>query len=341
MVVTGVKNEKKFRERQEEIDKKKSIEEANKENKASKDTNDETKDATENAEATTMDVSDIFGAGTEATVVDEISGALPDENTVIGADNNNDNTPVIADNPAPTDSAIVEDESITSAGDIKCYAYFAMEITKESLSGEPFTIGILTDDNKTFYAEFLDFDHTILNTPHLLILRDMYYPYDVTEGDHWTVTGDKEHIGKALMKFLKENYEAKGRVVQFIGDKLYIEFVLLMELLLQGKSISELPEWIIRAPIDFNSELRTSVSAGNYNGFDNYVPNYNAYISNRDDLLIQYCTINNYRIPEVTNRRNVIYSAFRTRFLYLFMWSLYKDDKYYFEIKKYNKRIRK
>jgi hypothetical protein len=276
----------------------------------------------------TFDVSDMFGEGTVAEIVpDGDNTPLPDENPY-------GETPVEeAKEEVPEET--LEDSS-TSNGDLDCYAYFAMEFMNNGKKSDPLTLCVITNNNETFYAEFLDYDHSALETSHLLVLRDNYYPMDVIMGDHWTITGDRKKIGEYLLRFLKKFYEEKDHCVQFVGDKLFLEFPILILLITEGAGLDKLPTWIIPNVIDFNLDLRSSMAMDGVDG-KNLVPNYIAYVQNRDALLVNYAESLGFHMPEV-KPKNVYYEAYRTRLLYLVLWGSYDADKYKLELEKFHER---
>lgn len=140
-------------------------------------------------------------------------------------------------------------------GDRKCYMYFDTEFTGLHRNTSLISLGIVDADGKTFYAEFSDYDAQQIN-PWLIenVIKNLRYPNNCFTGDNWTVRGNHEEVRKALLAWLNE-YAKKGIVVQFCSDVAHYDFVLLIDLLTNGGSALELPEFISPCVVDLNQEL--------------------------------------------------------------------------------------
>lgn len=140
-----------------------------------------------------------------------------------------------------------------TAGDRRCYLYFDEEFTGLHKDTTLISIGIVDSDNRSFYAEFTDYDSTQIN-PWLIenVIKNLNCPPYHVEGDNWTVCGNRELVATLLKTWLKY-YQNNGITVQFCGDVCHYDFVLLIDLLYDNAL--NIPDFISPCVVDINQEI--------------------------------------------------------------------------------------
>jgi hypothetical protein len=109
--------------------------------------------------------------------------------------------------------------------------YFDFEFTGLHQNTTPISVGLISDDEKTFYAEFVDFDRRQL-TPWIRenVLLNLLYSNgtivvpksEPIYAERWL--GDCEFIGSKLRKWL-QNFDS----IRLVSDCMYYDYVLLCE----------------------------------------------------------------------------------------------------------------
>lgn len=142
--------------------------------------------------------------------------------------------------------------------------YFDCEFTGLHQSTSLISIGLVTDDNKEFYAEFNDYfifdcnkwieDNVIKN----LKFRDQYYK---ETSSALYMCNDKQAIANSLRKWLTDICSTDEEIL-FVSDCSHYDFVLLVDLLINGKgslivtpTALDLPENVVPACRDINQDI--------------------------------------------------------------------------------------
>lgn len=164
-------------------------------------------------------------------------------------------------------------------GDEKCYVYFDTEFTGLHKDTSLISIGLVDYEGKSFYAEFNDYDSSQIN-PWIIdnVIKNLIYPKTNTEGDHWTVIGNRNEVALQLMCWLA-SFEEDGRCVQFVSDVCHYDFVLLIDLL--WKDAVKIPSWISSVCVDINHDIALNIATDNPN-LKNFIPAQQAFNVSRE-----------------------------------------------------------
>lgn len=130
--------------------------------------------------------------------------------------------------------------------------YFDTEFTGLIKNTDLISIGMLTDDDDSFYAEYEDYDKSKLDDwLKDNIISNLYLKSEklTQEGDSliWETKGDSKIIKSRLEKWLKEISDREGKKLLFISDLLIYDWVLFNDI--WGGSMN-LPDYIYYIPID-------------------------------------------------------------------------------------------
>ena len=201
------------------------------------------------------------------------------------------------------------------------YCYFDCEFTGLHKNTELISIGLVDSEGRTFYAEFTDYPVDQV-TPWIQdnVINNLYnIDEDVCTGSHWLIHGDKSHIAKMLTSWLDEFYVSKSLKVQFVSDVSHYDFVLLIDLLLNGekdKTALDLPDFIIPVCHDINQDISSLINTCNINDpaiFD--YPDLSGFELSRKE----FCEA----IPKFNidgEQHNSLYDAMQIRAIHQFLW---------------------
>ena len=127
--------------------------------------------------------------------------------------------------------------------------YFDTEFTGLRKDTDLISIGLITEDGNTFYAEFTDYDRTKLNSWIIKnVVKNLEHPYFNPDYENYRIEAKRKLIQFHLMRWLEGVRE--GREVQFVSDCASYDTVLLFDLLTGGGTALDLPEWI--SPVVFD-----------------------------------------------------------------------------------------
>lgn len=227
----------------------------------------------------------------------------------------------------PKRTRTVKAKPMITAGDRECYIYFDTEFTGLRKNTSLISIGLVTSDGKTFYAEFNDYnkenvDEWIENN----VISNLKNPDNVFEGNDWTMTGSTLEIREQLYEWLSP-YKQQGKLIQFVSDVSHYDFVLLIDLLLGDEKLTaiNLPDGISPCCIDINQDIATSiqrikpedVTEEEFN--KNFIPAYAAFNFSREEM-ISNLTNFNYE----GNKHNSLYDALVIRAIHQTLWNIEK-----------------
>ena len=210
-----------------------------------------------------------------------------------------------------------------SLGDRSNFIYFDTEFTGLRKDTTLISIGLVTADNKKFYAEFTDYDESQVddwirdNVISNLIHPD-YHP-KCTEGDLWTITGTKSDVSHFLKLWL-ESIVKPNQILQFVSDVSHYDFVLLIDLITNGGTAFDMPEYISPVCHDINQDMTLHI----------FVPKNNEELSSKPldyiafDLNREECVKSMRKdIPDSENRKhNSLFDAEIMRIMHQTMWEL-------------------
>jgi len=132
--------------------------------------------------------------------------------------------------------------------------FFDTEFTGLHQNTTLISIGLISDDDKTFYAELTDYDESQLNdwlkenVINNLILNEKEHGINSNScyGQHWRIKGNIEKVKNCLKTWL---YQFKK--VEFWSDVLAYDWILLNNLIADySNDYPELPEHIYYIPFD-------------------------------------------------------------------------------------------
>lgn len=219
----------------------------------------------------------------------------------------------------------VTNKPMVTAGDHTCYIYFDTEFTGLRKYTTLISIGLVSHDGRTFYAEFTDYDTEHVDTWIAEnVIANLLNPETVLEGEHWTIRGTFEEIREQLWLWLAP-YKEQGKLIQFVSDVCHYDFVLLIDLLLGDHTLTaiDLPDGISATCVDINQDIATSiqrvkpedVSEEEFN--KNFVPAYAAFNMSREELVSGVPSFN----YEGT-KHNALYDAMVIRAIHQHLWNI-------------------
>ena len=214
---------------------------------------------------------------------------------------------------------------IVTAGDRACYVYFDTEFTGLRKDTSLISIGLVSSDGDTFYAEFTDYNFMYVDKwiQHMVIDK-LKHPETVLEGSHWTVEGDTATVREHLWEWLSR-YKKDGKLIQFVGDVCHYDFVLLVDLLLGDKNLTaiDLPKEVSPCCLDINQDIATSiqrmkpddVTDEEFN--NNFVPVYAAFGMSREELVSGIKSFDG-----DIDKHNALYDAMVIRSIHQNLWNI-------------------
>lgn len=210
-----------------------------------------------------------------------------------------------------------------SLGDRSNFIYFDTEFTGLRKDTTLISIGLVTADNKKFYAEFTDYDESqvddwIRDNVISNLTHPDYHP-ECTESDLWTITGTKSDVSH-LLKLWLESIVKPNQILQFVSDVSHYDFVLLIDLITNGGTAFDMPEYISPVCHDINQDMTLHI----------FVPKNNEELSSKPldyiafDLDRVECVKSMGRdIVDSENRKhNSLFDAELMRIMHQTMWEL-------------------
>lgn len=163
--------------------------------------------------------------------------------------------------------------------------FFDTEFTGLRKDTTLISIGIISEDGRKFYAEFLDYAYSQV-TPWIKenVIDHLRFQAPSSGEDHYSIAsraernlpgndlfsawnlemnGTKEVIREALKHWLSQFY-----TVQFVSDVCHYDFVLLVDLLTGGGTALDLPENISAVCHDINQDIAAWYEISDRDAFD-------------------------------------------------------------------------
>ena len=191
---------------------------------------------------------------------------------------------------------------------IKCF--FDTEFTGLHKNTTLISLGIVTMDNKTFYAEFNDYDESQVDDwirENVITNLEMKNPnpgeqeyYSITRhdtipiGDGYSLKmrGTSKEIGLELIKWVDRLIGPNDESIQFIADVCHYDFVLLIDLLTEGNTALDLNPLICPGCHDISQDIARYFKISEHQAF------------NMDRELIATIGSNN-----IVHKHNALYDA--------------------------------
>ena len=153
--------------------------------------------------------------------------------------------------------------------------YFDTEFTGLRQDTTLISIGLVAENNDIFYAEFTDYNKSLVN-PWITdnVINNLYLPKlfngHIREFGNNNIYyyGDKKNISDNLYSWLlsiREQYAFDG-VIQFVSDVSHYDFMLLIDLL--AIDALSLPDWISPYCHDINQDIAKRYQISDYEAFD-------------------------------------------------------------------------
>lgn len=187
--------------------------------------------------------------------------------------------------------------------------FFDTEFTGLHKNTTLISIGLISEDGRTFYAEFLDYnknqcdkwiEENVIN--HLLhpVPRDRESNYyvatrlygnigDIYKGFNLEVNGTTSQISFDIKAWL-----AQFDNVQFVSDVCHYDFVLLIDLITGGRTALQLPTHISTVCHELNNDIARHYGISDFEAFDKL----------REEIVMELC-----RAPVEGKKHNSLYDA--------------------------------
>jgi len=148
--------------------------------------------------------------------------------------------------------------------------FFDTEFTGLHKNTTLISIGIVDEDDRTFYAELNDYDESQV-TPWIrenVINKMVYYnrnKFDTmfVKGRTTSVYGSHEYVRDALIEWLSVYDD-----VQFVSDVCHYDFVLLIDLISTTGSVFDIPPQICPSCHDINQDIAAARGISEREAFD-------------------------------------------------------------------------
>ena len=144
--------------------------------------------------------------------------------------------------------------------------FFDMEFTGLHKNTTPISIGIVSEDGKTFYAEFTDYDESqcddwIKENVTSELLHD-------TEKWYGGIADRQIHGIKKIISYGLKDWLQQFDGIQFVSDVCHYDFVLLIDLLTNGGTALDLPKNISAVCHDLNMDIARYFGVSDCEAFD-------------------------------------------------------------------------
>lgn len=174
--------------------------------------------------------------------------------------------------------------------------FFDMEFTGLHQYTTPISLGMVTENGDTFYAEFTDYDINQCdgwirtNVLDKLLFNGEEEFYDA--GEICRVKDDASGVSIALNEWLE--LVRNGENIQFVSDVCHYDFVLLIDRITFGETAINLPGWISPFCHDINQDIARHYGISDAEAFD----------KSREEIVMELCAE-----PVQGEKHNSLYDA--------------------------------
>ena len=143
--------------------------------------------------------------------------------------------------------------------------FFDTEFTQLRKDTTLISIGLISEDNKKFYGILNDYDKSLCNE---WIQTNVIDTMQINQDDYKNLTiktGNRSEISRELKTWLNSFGDDK---IQFISDVSHYDFVLLIDLLSDGKSAFDISENISPYCHDVNQDIANYLNISDLEAFD-------------------------------------------------------------------------
>lgn len=145
--------------------------------------------------------------------------------------------------------------------------FFDTEFTGLHKDTTLISIGIVDEDNNTFYAEFTDYNKSQVNDwIKTNVISKLQYGGKYTYGKcdrNISMSGNKTDVNIALFDWLSKYDE-----IQFVSDVCHYDFVLLIDLISNGGTAFDIPNTISPACHDINQDIANYYNIKEWEAFN-------------------------------------------------------------------------
>lgn len=155
--------------------------------------------------------------------------------------------------------------------------FFDTEFTGLHKDTSLISIGIISEDNKHFYAELNDYDKSqvdewiLKNVIDNLLYNDNTTLFDMDNNKNIIMKDTKANVKKVLLKWLHDNFN--DETIEFVSDVSSYDFVLLVDLI-AGCSL-DLPDNVVPYCYDINQDISKYLNISLMDAFN----------ANREDIV--------------------------------------------------------
>ena len=144
--------------------------------------------------------------------------------------------------------------------------FFDMEFSGLHKNTTPISIGIVSEDGKTFYAEFTDYDESQCDDwIKENVISELLYD---TEKWYEGIADSQMHDNKQAISYALKDWLQQFDEIQFVSDVSHYDFVLLIDLLTNGGTALDLPENISAVCHDLNMDIARHFRVSDLEAFD-------------------------------------------------------------------------
>ena len=191
------------------------------------------------------------------------------------------------------------------------YVFYDTEFTDLTKDADVISIGLITDGDQKFYGEITDFDHNKCSDfVKEQVLPNLGNPVLLPGGadidDYVLSVGTKEKVSADLMSWL-ESQRQENENIYFVSDVCHYDFVLLIDLLTNGGSAIDLPNFISPVCEDVNALIADFMDASQFEAFD----------FSREEFLKDFLRIDVSKYA--SQKHNALFDAYVIREIYLFL----------------------
>lgn len=174
--------------------------------------------------------------------------------------------------------------------------FFDMEFTGLHQRTTPISLGMVTENGDTFYAEFTDYDINQCdgwirtNVLDKLLFNGEEEFYNI--GENCRVKDDASGVTIALNEWLE--LVRNGEDIQFVSDVCHYDMVLLIDLITDGAIALNLKEFISPVCHDINQDIARHYGISDVVAFD----------KSREEIVMELCAE-----PVYGEKHNSLYDA--------------------------------
>lgn len=155
--------------------------------------------------------------------------------------------------------------------------YVDTEFTGLRKDTDLISIGIITDHNDSFYAEFTDYDESKCDDwikenviAKLLIPQPTHFDKIDSMATQYEVKGTRNEVRTKLIEFLRTIQNKYNSAIQFVSDVAHYDFVLLLDLIADGGTVFDIPAELNISSVchDINHDIATHYGTTDSEAFD-------------------------------------------------------------------------